>query len=104
MLLISRVQTGNDELRRVQDQTIAAVNPILSKEILNGLLTDTTALTTSYQNIPHKLGRSPVGWLVISPDALATVCQDPAAANNPDASKYLRVKASAAVNCKFWVF
>lgn len=101
--LIEQVKTEDPALRRFQDVVVAAVNPALANPLIDGRLTDVVALTTSFQNLNHLLGRAPLGWIVVAPDADARVWQD-AAASNPDVTKYLRVKASAAVNVRFWVF
>ncbi len=102
-MIFTRVKTEDPELFKVQDQLIRAFDQVYECPILNGVLVDSTVLTTSFQNVNHKLGRAPRGWFVVSPNASATVWQD-TAANNPDASKYLRVKSSATVTVKIWVF
>jgi len=91
------------ELYRVQDVISEVLFPITNSQIIDGILTGSLDITTSFQNLPHGLGRAPVGWLVIAPNASATIWED-AASSNPDVTKFLRVKASAAVTCKFWVF
>lgn len=101
--LLELIRTEDPALRRFQDAVLAAVNPAIANQLLDGRLTDVVALTTSFQNLSHKLGREPIGWIIVAPDADARVWQD-AAANNPDASLYLRARASAAVNVRFWVF
>lgn len=104
MILFSPVHTGDQRLDNMQAQLKSTVRDIGLRDILDGKLTAMIALTTSYQNIAHGLGRAPKGWIAVSPDAAATIFQDPLASNNPDPTKFIRVKGSAAVNCKFWVF
>ena len=99
----SKSHTQVPDLGRIQEDLEKAINPIIHKEIVDGVLTDVVALTTAFQNVPHKLGERFVGWIVLQPDADARVWQD-LPSNNPNSSKFIRVRASAAVNCKFWVF
>jgi hypothetical protein len=54
---------------------------------------------TAETRIPHGFGSIPSGWELISPQALATVCQTKA----PDAT-YLYLKASTAVTTSVRVF
>lgn len=91
------------ELGRVQDVLSEVLLPVTASQIVDGILTSSQSVTTSFQNLPHGLGRAPVGWVVVAPNADARVWED-AASSNPDVTKFLRVKASAAVTCKFWVF
>ena len=89
------------DLDLIQEDLERTINPALKKAILDGFLTDSVALTTSFQNIAHKLGKKFTGWIVVSPDADARIWQD---STNPDSALFIRVRASAAVNCRFWVF
>jgi len=93
----------DSDLYRVQDVLTEVLLPITNSPIIDGVLTDSQSVTTSFQNLAHGLGRLPVGWVVVAPNADARVWED-SAANNPDPTKFIRVKASAAVTCKFWVF
>lgn len=96
-------KTNVPDLGQVQENLENVINPIIKKEIVDGALTDVAALTTSFQNVAHKLGKKFTGWIVVAPDADARVWQD-LPSNNPDATKFIRVRGSAAVNCRFWVF
>ncbi len=105
-----RLQTKDDVLNRVQDRLKTVINPIadallVGARIVKGLTaaTDAYAITTAFQNIAHGFGRAPSGWLPVSPDAPAIFWED-VPANNPDPAKFIRVKASVAVNVKFLVF
>ena len=63
------------------------------------VLTSVVAIGTTETRIAHALGFTPIGWQVVAPDALATVCQTKA----PDGS-FVYLKASAAVNARVRVF
>lgn len=68
-------------------------SPILRKNVLEKDLTSGTAL-----KIPHKLGRTPEGWLVVDRDASATVHR---VSWDKD---FLELQADADVSVKVWVF
>ena len=103
MQLFDKIQSPDEILNRIQDRIKAAFNAVARRQIVDGRLTDALSLTTSFQNIAHGLGRTPNGWLVSNPDADVGIWSD-AVANNPDPAKFLRIRATAAVTCKLWVF
>ena len=118
-----KLKLGDHEAMRLQDAVAEAIDPILALPLINSLLLVSQkdaqgnsvplALTTSFQNIPHGLGRVPFGWVLVSPGADVRVWEDQAVATaallaandcNPDPTFYLRLKASAAVTCRILVF
>jgi hypothetical protein len=68
--------------------------------ILDGTELDLT-LTTSFANYEHKLVRKYIGWHVRDVFGDARVWSDPA---NKYPEHFLRLRASAAVRVKVWVF
>lgn len=114
------------EQNNMQNRIKTVIDKIVGRDILDGImptmrvltsaagvrtittdqtqeLTNRIPLTTSFQDIPHNLGRKPLGWIAVAPDADARIWED-TAVNNPDPTKFIRVRASATVNCSFWVF
>lgn len=116
-MAVTRISTGSEELNRVQDNFLPALNTLLAIPISKGRLIEdeldankhpiALQITTAFKNVEHKLGRAYLGWMLIKSNANAVVFEDPAApgaAANPDVTKFLRLKASAAVTVKIWVF
>lgn len=101
---LARITTPDVELQGQLDRHVATLNAGLGAPLLGGVLTDAFALTTSFQNLAHGLGRRPLGWIVVAPNADARIWEDPAASNNQDPTRLLRLRASAAVTCRLWVF
>ncbi len=99
----SPTHNSDSTVNRMASEIKTILNSVARVLLNDGRLTDSVALTTSFQDVPHKLGRKPAGWFVVSPDADVRVWED-AAGNNPDQTKFIRVKGSAAANLKFWVF
>lgn len=61
-----KVGSDNNDLQKVQNNVEAAVNPIISKEIVDGNLIKNVqlrALEVIY--VKHGLGRPPLGWIVV---------------------------------------
>ena len=64
-------------------------------------------LSTSFVNVPHRLGRAVRGWIVIDQTTASRVFRDPlpsSAATNPDPTLFLRLQSSATTTVKLWVF
>lgn len=114
---VKRIQTGDEELNRVQDSFLPPINALIKIPTLDGRIIDTVTdsngietaliLTTSFQNIPHKLGRVFRGYQIIDQDADARIWRDPASPplpSNVGATKFVRLRASATVTVRLWVF
>lgn len=98
MKTFSPIRTDNETLNRVQDGIKSVLNLVTTVEILDGLLTSSLAITTTATKFAHGLGRKPMGWFLVAPDADARVWQTA----SDDTTVTLR--SSAAVNAKLWVF
>lgn len=99
---VNKLRSADEWLNRVQDNILRAVNQIVKIPILDGVLTDEIDLSTSITNVEHKLGREPLGWIVVAKDANADVWE--VTANNPDRARFLRLDASVTVTVRLWVF
>jgi hypothetical protein len=67
--------------------------------LIDGVLLDSTTLTTSPTTIPHNLGRQPQGWLVVDINNAATVHR------TAWDTKFLTLQASAInTTVVIWVF
>lgn len=108
-----RIRTADPDLDRVQDSLAQTLDPVVKAALLNNVLVSNMPGTavgttvqlnigTSFQNVAHTLGRTPIGWLVVRRDADANVWET--AIGNPDATKFLRLRATVAVNVTLLVF
>lgn len=106
MRAFQRIQTEDEELRRVQDSVEAFAKPLTMNPLLDGLLLEGAdgtgvALVSGQANyVNHGLGRAVKFWPV-SPNADARVWEDTA---NPDAATILVLRCSADVTLRLWVF
>ena len=71
--IFRKTLTTDRELNRVQDQILAALNPVVRSTLLNYNEVKNIAITTAGLAIEHGLGRQPLGWVVTDIDANATV-------------------------------
>lgn len=99
---LQRIQTADRVINMIQDNISNIIDPLSSKEILQGQILTKIALTTGTNNIAHKLGRRLLGWFIVRQRASATVydTQD----TNPSPDIFLRLVASANVTVDLYVF
>lgn len=93
----NRLTSGSEELNRIQSNLEGAINPVVKKEILDGVLVSGT-VTASTSSVAHGLGRVPRGWFVVSGHNDVGIA---AAADE----NYIYVSSSGGTNTvSFWVF
>lgn len=92
--------TDQASVQRMGDGIAKAVQGLVNIEILSGTLIKDIDLTTSALKIPHKLGRKPLGYIVVRRDAASTVYEQ--AEDREDL--FLTLVATAAVRVSLWVF
>jgi hypothetical protein len=71
--IFRKIQTADRELNRIQEQIIAAVNPLVKSTVLNYVELKDIALTSTTVDIEHTLGRQPLGWIITDNQADARV-------------------------------
>ncbi len=92
------ITTANDELNRVQQNIRDSVDPLLALPVVNCILTDriTIAAGAFGANVAHGLGRKPLCWSLVSPEADSTLWQN----GEPD-EKFISVSCSTAGEFSF---
>lgn len=96
-------KTSIDELKdveRLQDTIENVVNGLSASPIVSGQLLKDIEVTTSAKRIEHKLGRAPLGFIVVKINANSVVFEQPE--TRPDL--FLNLEASAAAKVSLWVF
>lgn len=105
-MAVKKISTQNEDLNRVQDSFIPALNALLGHPILDGRLTDriTIAAGTFGTQVPHKLGRRPIGWWVVSLETNTPISE--VVGGSPDDTKFINIQCGTAAACSFrlWVF
>ena len=94
-------------LNSVQDQIEQSVTPIAESEIVDGNLIKEIDLTTSADNlVEHKLGREPLGWIVVRKFADANIWESLTAGGvNYDRKKFINFQTdTTTTDVYFWIF
>lgn len=96
------IGTDNNEINRIQEYISAAVESVAFSKILDGIIIKNVSLVTGPNEIPHKLNRPLIGWLIIRKRANVDVydLQD----NNAAPSRTLTLQAASAVTLDLYVF
>lgn len=90
---------SNRELSQIQDNITKILDHYVSeREILDGIPLSNIAVATTPTIISHKLGRTPLGYIITSkngPGDIWDTARD---------SKTITLTSSAAVTCAIWVY
>ena len=97
-----RHRVNDPDLAKIQDQIETYSLSLRSEMLPSGRLIKGLKLSTARERVPHGLGRSFSGYIVVSKDAHATVITD--VTDNTSPGKYIPLLASAAVEVSLWVF
>lgn len=93
-------------ISKMQDGLIRAVDALQRSAIVDGTLLADIALlgAGATTDVPHKLGRPAIRWLLVSQSAQADVWDDTVNLSADLRKLFIRLKASAAVTVSLWVF
>lgn len=97
-----QLQSKDIDLNKVQDNVRQYLGQ-LSGKLLSGNILEGIALdSASTVDVPHMLGRSYQGWIILDQDGSAIIWRDSGATS--DGTKFLPLKTSANVTVNIWVF
>ena len=99
---LSRFQTKDDTVNRLQDQNVRVLNPLLSNPLVQGHILSNLPLKAGLNNIDHGLDRAPSGWTIVNITAPATIIQTTGSQNL--ASKFMILSSSAVCTASIYVF
>jgi len=94
---LRKINTNDVTLQLIQENVDAALRT-LSTPLQNGVLITGITLTTNDTKVSHKLGRIPVGYIVVKRSTAATVF-DTALTDT-----FLTLKATTPTIVSIWVF
>jgi len=98
---------GDQEFNRLQDSIEQAVNPVIDSRIVDGVYIKEVDLSTSDTFVEHKLGREPLGFIVVRKFATGDVYESltDADGNNYNRKRFINIKASTSLsNVYLWIF
>ena len=97
----------DQEFNRLQDSIEQAVNPIIDSRIVDGVYIKEVDLSTADTFVEHKLGREPLGFIVVRKFAAGDVFESltDSSGQNYDRKKFINIKASTSLsNVYLWIF
>lgn len=98
------VQMDPDKLEqtveRLADSVSKSLDSIVKSEIIAGDILENIELSTTPTRVSHKLGRKPLGFIVIRINANATVYES----LEPRQDLFLNLTATADVTVSLWIF
>ena len=98
-----KINTTIKEIYQTQENVEQVLKPILNSAIVDGVLIKDIDVGTSDTVVNHKLGRSPLGWIVVKRNENAVIYESSTTNNNRD--KVLILQASSATtDTYFWIF
>lgn len=100
---LKKVGLKDPESQKLQQNVENAIEPIIRKEIIDGVLIKDVCLRAGISNeVKHALGRIPQGWIVVRKRADARIwdIQD----HNRNPSKTLALTCSHDVKIDLWIF
>ena len=103
MDLFRKINTGDSNLQRIQDNIEKVLNPLARKEISDGLLIEDVAIVSgTMKSIDHGLGRKLRGWFAVRVSANAVIWDNQS--TNLFPTRTLNLQSSANVTVSLWVF
>lgn len=98
-----KIGTESFELKQVQENIEQTFKSVLSNPLLDGVLLSDIGLTTGSPNmVEHKLGRQPLGYIVVKRSAAATISD--VKSEKVVEQNFLKLNTSTNVTISLWVF
>ena len=97
----------DQEFNRLQDSIEQAVNPVIDSRIVDGVYIKEVDLSTADTFVEHKLGREPLGFIVVRKFAAGDVFESltDSSGDNYDRKKFINIKSSTSLsNFYLWIF
>lgn len=98
-----KLNTKDPQVNKIQENIQNAIEPIILKAILDGVLLKNVCLDPLISNeVVHSLGRAPQGWIIVRKRADARIWDVQDFNRNP--SRTLSLTCSHEVEVDLWVF
>lgn len=102
MAQLRKLNTQDELINRIQDNTTKAVNQLSSNSLTSGSIVSSVSLSSGDNTINHKLGKTLTGWFIVRQRGSASIYdkQD----SNKTPAQTLVLNSSAAVVVDIYVF
>ena len=102
---VKQIDPGNRDVTQTQSNVNSSVKQIANSPIIDGVLIKNIDVGTTDTVINHKLGREPLGWIIVRKNEAGEIYESTTVNNNRD--KFLLLKASTgapSTDTNFWIF
>lgn len=97
---LNKIVTKDDSINRMQASVATILDFIQLSPLVGSVSTvETTFSGTTEKQVEHKLGRNPIGWIVVSKDAPSDIYS-----TGSESNILKSFKATASVTCKILFF
>jgi len=97
---LNKIVTKDDSINRMQSSISTVLDFIQLSPLVGSVsIIETTFSGTTEKQVEHKLGRNPVGWIVVSKDAVADIYS-----TGSESNILKSFKSTASVTCKILFF
>ncbi len=100
---VKQIDPENQSITQTQSNVNTAVRQIANSPIIDGVLIKNIDVGTTDTVINHKLGREPLGWIIVRKNEAGEIYESTTVNNNRD--KFLLLRGSTATtDTNFWIF
>jgi|TARA_R100000482_G_C5087001_1_gene128930 hypothetical protein len=100
---VKQIDPQNKSVTQTQSNVNTALKQIANSAIIDGVLIKGVNVGTADTIVNHKLGREPLGWIVIKKNEAGEIYESSTVNKNRD--KFLILKGSTATtDTNFWIF
>tara|TARA_R100000084_G_C4602578_1_gene124003 strand:+ start:506 stop:829 length:324 start_codon:yes stop_codon:yes gene_type:complete len=100
---VKQIDPQNQSVTQTQSNVNTALKQIANSAIIDGVLIKGVNVGTADTIVNHKLGREPLGWIVIKKNEAGEIYESSTV--NKNRNKFLILKGSTATtDTNFWIF
>ena len=100
---VKQIDPENQSITQTQSNVNTAVRQIANSPIIDGVLIKNIDVGTTDTVINHKLGREPLGWIIVRKNEAGEIYESTTVNNNRE--KFLLLRGSTATtDTNFWIF
>ena len=100
---VKQIDPQNQSVTQTQSNVNTALKQIANSAIIDGVLIKNIDVGTADTIVNHKLGREPLGWIVVRKNEAGEIYESSTVNKNRD--KFLILRGSTATtDTNFWIF
>ena len=100
---VKQIDPQNSNITQTQSNVNTALKQIANSAIIDGVLIKGVNVGTADTIVNHKLGREPLGWIVVRKNEAGEVYESSTVNKNRDKVLILR-GSTATTDTNFWIF